>query len=107
MTRQAPTFFFDLRASSRLQQFKLSTTKCPSILPNGRHSARALLALRVHPFDEVDAEDVARPQIWDMAEILRFTLVMGTVVVIAVFIIVFNLLVDLLYAALDPRVRYD
>ena len=36
-----------------------------------------------------------------------YTLVMGTVVVIAVFIIVFNLLVDLLYAALDPRVRYD
>jgi Mg2+-importing ATPase len=31
------------------------------------------------PFDEVDAEDVARPQVWDMAEILRFTLVMGTV----------------------------
>jgi len=36
-----------------------------------------------------------------------YTLVMGTVVVIAVFIILFNLLVDLLYAALDPRVRYD
>jgi Mg2+-importing ATPase len=31
------------------------------------------------PFDEVDAEEVARPQLWDMAEILRFTLVMGTV----------------------------
>ncbi|MCA1455641.1 magnesium-translocating P-type ATPase [Bradyrhizobium sp. BRP22] len=31
------------------------------------------------PFDEVDAEDVAQPQAWDMAEILRFTLVMGTV----------------------------
>jgi P-type Mg2+ transporter len=31
------------------------------------------------PFDQVDAEDVARPQAWDMAEILRFTLVMGTV----------------------------
>ena len=36
-----------------------------------------------------------------------YTLVMGTVVVIAVFIIVFNLIVDLLYAVLDPRVRYD
>jgi oligopeptide transport system permease protein len=35
-----------------------------------------------------------------------YTLVMGTVVVVAVFVIVFNLLVDLLYAALDPRVRY-
>ncbi len=36
-----------------------------------------------------------------------YTLVMGTVVVIAVFIIVFNLIVDLLYAWLDPRVRLD
>jgi oligopeptide transport system permease protein len=36
-----------------------------------------------------------------------YTLVMGTVVLIAVFIIVFNLIVDLLYAFLDPRVRYD
>jgi oligopeptide transport system permease protein len=36
-----------------------------------------------------------------------YTLVMGTVVLIAVFIIVFNLIVDLLYAILDPRVRYD
>jgi oligopeptide transport system permease protein len=36
-----------------------------------------------------------------------YPLVMGTVVVIAVFIICFNLIVDLLYAVLDPRVRYD
>lgn len=36
-----------------------------------------------------------------------YTLVMGTVVVIAVFVIVFNLIVDLAYAWLDPRVRYD
>ncbi len=36
-----------------------------------------------------------------------YTLVMGTVVLIAAFIIVFNLIVDLLYAVLDPRVRYD
>jgi oligopeptide transport system permease protein len=36
-----------------------------------------------------------------------YTLVMGTVVVIAVFIILFNLIVDLLYAVVDPRVRYD
>ena len=36
-----------------------------------------------------------------------YTLVMGTVVVIAVFVILFNLVVDLLYALLDPRVRYD
>jgi oligopeptide transport system permease protein len=36
-----------------------------------------------------------------------YTLVMGTVVVIAIFIIAFNLIVDLLYAWIDPRVRYD
>jgi oligopeptide transport system permease protein len=36
-----------------------------------------------------------------------YTLVMGTVVLISVFIIVFNLIVDVLYAVLDPRVRYD
>jgi oligopeptide transport system permease protein len=36
-----------------------------------------------------------------------YTLVMGTVVVIAVFVIAFNLIVDILYAWLDPRVRYD
>ncbi len=36
-----------------------------------------------------------------------YTLVMGTVVLVAVFIIVFNLIVDMLYAVLDPRVRYD
>lgn len=36
-----------------------------------------------------------------------YTLVMGTVIVVAVFVILFNLIVDLLYAVLDPRVRYD
>lgn len=36
-----------------------------------------------------------------------YTVVLGTVVVIAVFTIVFNLAVDLIYAVLDPRVRYD
>lgn len=34
-----------------------------------------------------------------------YTLVMGTVIVIAIFIIIFNLVVDLLYALIDPRVR--
>jgi oligopeptide transport system permease protein len=34
-----------------------------------------------------------------------YTLVMGTVVLIAVFVVVFNLLVDVAYALLDPRVR--
>jgi oligopeptide transport system permease protein len=36
-----------------------------------------------------------------------YTLVMGTVVVVALFTIVFNLIVDILYAVVDPRVRYD
>jgi oligopeptide transport system permease protein len=36
-----------------------------------------------------------------------YTLVMGTVVVIALFTIMFNLIVDVLYAFVDPRVRYD
>jgi oligopeptide transport system permease protein len=36
-----------------------------------------------------------------------YTLVMGTVIVIAMFVIVFNLIVDILYALIDPRVRYD
>ena len=36
-----------------------------------------------------------------------YTLVMGTVVVVAVFTIMFNLVVDILYAVVDPRVRYD
>jgi len=36
-----------------------------------------------------------------------YTLVMGTVVVIACFVILFNLIVDIVYAWLDPRVRYD
>jgi oligopeptide transport system permease protein len=36
-----------------------------------------------------------------------YTLVMGTVVLIAIFVIVFNLVVDILYGLLDPRVRHD
>ncbi|WP_198369354.1 magnesium-translocating P-type ATPase [Roseomonas rosulenta] len=31
------------------------------------------------PFDAVDAEDVAKPHGWDMAAVLRFTLVMGPI----------------------------
>ena len=34
-----------------------------------------------------------------------YTLVMGVVVVYAAFILLFNLLVDLCYARLDPRIR--
>ncbi|MGL6211202.1 MAG: ABC transporter permease subunit [Paracoccaceae bacterium] len=36
-----------------------------------------------------------------------YTLVMGTVIVVAVFTIFFNLICDVLYAVVDPRVRYD
>ncbi|MFO1185620.1 MAG: oligopeptide ABC transporter permease OppB [Bauldia sp.] len=36
-----------------------------------------------------------------------YTLVMATVLLIGIFIIAFNLIVDLLYGVLDPRVRYD
>jgi Mg2+-importing ATPase len=31
------------------------------------------------PFDEVDREDVAQPEAWNMASILRFTIIMGMV----------------------------
>ena len=36
-----------------------------------------------------------------------YTLVMGTVVLVAIFVILFNLVVDILYGLLDPRVRHD
>ncbi|MCG5481395.1 oligopeptide ABC transporter permease OppB [Sinorhizobium alkalisoli] len=36
-----------------------------------------------------------------------YTLVMGTVILVAIFVIVFNILVDILYGLLDPRVRHD
>jgi oligopeptide transport system permease protein len=36
-----------------------------------------------------------------------YTLVMGTVVVVAVFVLLFNLVVDILYALIDPRIRYE
>lgn len=36
-----------------------------------------------------------------------YTVVMGTVILISIFIIVFNLIVDVAYAYLDPRVRHD
>jgi oligopeptide transport system permease protein len=36
-----------------------------------------------------------------------YTVVMGTVVVIAIMVILFNLIVDILYSVLDPRVRHD
>ena len=36
-----------------------------------------------------------------------YKLVIGTVVLISVFIVVLNLLVDVVYAFIDPRVRHD
>jgi oligopeptide transport system permease protein len=36
-----------------------------------------------------------------------YTLVMGTVILVAVMVVLFNLVVDLVYAWLDPRVRYE
>ncbi|KRB52910.1 ABC transporter [Rhizobium sp. Root708] len=36
-----------------------------------------------------------------------YTLVMGTVILVAIFVIIFNLMVDILYGLLDPRVRHD
>ncbi len=36
-----------------------------------------------------------------------YTVVMGTVVIVAVFVLLFNLLVDIIYGVLDPRVRYE
>ncbi|MCM2397449.1 ABC transporter permease subunit [Rhizobium sp. S95] len=36
-----------------------------------------------------------------------YTVVMGGVVIVAVFTILFNLIVDILYAVIDPRVRYE
>ena len=36
-----------------------------------------------------------------------YTLVMATVVIVGVMVVVFNLLVDIAYGLVDPRVRYD
>ncbi|MEO0399808.1 MAG: ABC transporter permease subunit [Pseudomonadota bacterium] len=36
-----------------------------------------------------------------------YTMVMGTVVIVASFVLIFNLIIDLLYSVLDPRVRYE
>jgi oligopeptide transport system permease protein len=36
-----------------------------------------------------------------------YTLVMGTVIVLACFTVLFNLIVDILYAIIDPRIRHE
>jgi len=33
--------------------------------------------------------------------------VQGTVIAVAIFIVVINLIVDVIYAVLDPRIRYS
>jgi peptide/nickel transport system permease protein len=35
-----------------------------------------------------------------------YPVVQGTVIIVALFVVVINLIVDILYAALDPRIRY-
>ena len=36
-----------------------------------------------------------------------YTLVMGAIIVYAALIVVLNLVADILYAVLDPKVKYD
>ena len=36
-----------------------------------------------------------------------YPVIMGTILLYAVFLVVANLIVDLLYAFLDPRIRYE
>jgi ABC-type dipeptide/oligopeptide/nickel transport system permease component len=36
-----------------------------------------------------------------------YPVIMGTILLYAVFLVVANLIVDLMYAYLDPRIRYD
>jgi len=36
-----------------------------------------------------------------------YPVIMGTILLYAVFLVVANLLVDITYAFLDPRIRYD
>jgi oligopeptide transport system permease protein len=36
-----------------------------------------------------------------------YTLVMGVIIFIGVLIVVFNLIVDILYAVLDPKIRLE
>jgi len=36
-----------------------------------------------------------------------YPVIMGTILLYAVFLVVANLLVDIMYAYLDPRIRYD
>ena len=36
-----------------------------------------------------------------------YTLVMGALIIYATLIVIFNLIADILYALLDPKVKYD
>ena len=37
---------------------------------------------------------------------LDYTMVMGTVILFGVLLVVFNLVVDIVYGFMDPRIRY-
>jgi len=45
-------------------------------------------------------------QAWQAIQVLDLPMIMGTVLFAAVAIVVMNILVDLSYALIDPRVRY-
>jgi len=36
-----------------------------------------------------------------------YPVIMGTILLYAVFLVIANLIVDIMYAYLDPRIRYD
>jgi oligopeptide transport system permease protein len=43
----------------------------------------------------------------DAVRVRDYGMIMGTVILYAVFIAVINLIVDVLYAVVDPRIRYS
>jgi len=43
---------------------------------------------------------------WQAIQVLDIPIIMGTVLLTAVFIIAGNLLADILYPLVDPRIRY-
>ena len=50
---------------------------------------------------------VVRPKKPDASDVLCLALVLGFVIFTGVITIVFNLIADLLYGVLDPRIRFD
>ena len=45
-------------------------------------------------------------QAWQAVQVLDIPMIMGTVLIAAVFIVLMNVIVDLSYALFDPRIRY-